>query len=165
VGAGTPLGEQFLVNTTKDDAQQYPQVAMNNDGQFIIVWDCRIDPNNDSERDIFGRQFNLSEPLGDDFQLNTFVADDQRSPAVAMDPDGRFVAVWQSYAQDTSRYGIFARPGPFNGPADFNADELVDFHDYSVLSDEWHKIENPLISDLITDNKVDEQDLAEFCRQ
>jgi hypothetical protein len=134
---GTPLGEQFLVNTTVADAQQYPQAAMNDDGQFVIVWDCRIDPNNDSERDIFGRQFNnAGEPIGDEFQFNTFVEDDQRSPAVAIDPDGWFVAVWQSYAQDTSRYGIFARPGPIIGPADFNADELIDFHDYSILAEE-----------------------------
>jgi hypothetical protein len=134
---GTPLGEQFLVNTTVADAQQYPQAAMNDDGQFVIVWDCRIDPNNDSERDIFGRQFNnAGEPIGDEFQFNTFVEDDQRSPAVAIDPDGWFVAVWQSYAQDTSRYGIFARPGPIIGPADFNADGLIDFSDYSVLTEE-----------------------------
>ena len=134
---GTPLGEQFLVNTTVADAQQYPQAAMNDDGQFVIVWDCRIDPNNDSERDIFGRQFNnLGEPIGDEFQLNTFVADDQRSPAVAIGQDGWFVAVWQSYAQDTSRYGIFGRPGPIIGPADFNADEFVNFYDYSILANE-----------------------------
>jgi hypothetical protein len=135
---GTPLGEQFLVNMTIADAQQYPQVAINDDGQFVIVWDCRIDPNNDSERDIFGRQFNnLGEPVSDEFQLNTFVKNDQRSPAVAIGPEGRFVAVWQSYAQDTSRYGIFARPGPIIDSADFNADELVDLHDYSTLAEEW----------------------------
>jgi hypothetical protein len=163
---GTPMGEQFLVNATTTCAQQYPQAAMNNDGEFVIVWDCRIDPNSESERDIFGRRFdNLGEPLGDEFQINTFVADDQRNPDVAIDSDGRFVATWQSYAQDSSRYGIFARPGPIIGSADFNADGLVDFRDYSILSDEWHKNENPLTADLIDDNQINEQDLAEFCRQ
>jgi hypothetical protein len=163
---GTSLGEQFLVNTTLAGAQQYPQAAMNDDGQFVIVWDCRIDPNSESERDIFGRRFNsLGMPLGDEFQINTFIADDQRSPAVSIGPDGRFVAVWQSYAQDTSRYGIFARPGPIIGSADFNADGLVDFRDYSILSDEWLDEGTALPADLIDDNKVDEQDLAEFCRQ
>jgi hypothetical protein len=163
---GTPLGEQFLVNTVTACAQQYPAAAMNDDGQFVIVWDCRTDPNSDSERDIYGRRFdNQGQPLGDEFPLNSYVADDQRNPAVAIGPDGRFLAVWQSYAQDTSRYGIFACPGPIVGSADFNADGIVDFHDYVNLAGEWHNIENPLTADLIDDNKVDGHDLAEFCRQ
>ena len=163
---GIPLGEQFLVNTTIAGAQQYPQVAMNDDGEFIIVWDCRIDPNSESERDIFGRRFDsLGVPLGDEFQINTFVSDDQRNPAVAIGPDGQFVAVWQSYAQDTSRYGIFACPGPIIDSADFNADGIVDFSDYSILSNEWLEEGTALPADLIDDNKVDELDLAEFCRQ
>jgi hypothetical protein len=163
---GTPIGEQFLVNTTIAGAQQYPQAAMNEEGEFVIVWDCRIDPNSESERDIFGQRFDsLGVPLGDEFQINTFTSDDQRNPAVAMGPDGRFVTVWQSYTQDTSRYGIFARPGPIIGSADFNADSLVDFRDYSILADEWLQNENSLTADLIDDNEIDEQDLAEFCRQ
>jgi len=163
---GTALGEQFLVNTTLAGAQQYPQVAMNDSGEFVIVWDCQIDPNSESERDIFGRRFDsLGEPVGDEFQINAFVADDQRSPAVAIAPDSRFVAVWQSYTQDTSRYGIFARPGSIIGSADFNADGLVDFRDYGILADKWLQNENLLTADLIDDNIVDERDLAEFCRQ
>jgi hypothetical protein len=163
---GTPLGEQFPVNTILTGTQQYPQVAMNDDGQFVIVWDCRIDPNSESERDIFGRLFDgLGEPIGDEFQINTFVTDDQRNPAVAVGPDGRFVAVWQSYAQDTSRHGIFARPGPIISSADFNNDGIVDFRDYCILSDIWLEEGTALPADLIDDNKIDEQDLAEFCRQ
>jgi len=163
---GTPLGGQFLVNTTIAGAQQYPRVAMNDVGPFVIVWDCRIDPNSESERDIYGQRFdNFGEPVGDEFQVNAFIADDQRNAAVAIGSDDRFVAVWQSYAQDSSRYGIFARPGPIIGSADFNVDGFVDFYDYSILADEWRKSENPLTADLIDDNKIDEQDLAEFCRQ
>jgi len=163
---GTPSGEQFLVNTTLTCAQQYPQAAMNDDGEFVIVWDCRIDPNDDNQRDIFGQRFGSSgEFVGDEFQVNTFELNDQRYPAVAINEAGGFVAVWQSQTQDDSRYGIFARPGPIIGSADFNADGLVDFHDYNILAGEWHKNENPLTADLIDDNKVDEQDLAEFCRQ
>ena len=163
---GTPLGEQFLVNTTLTCAQQYPQAAMNDDGEFVIVWDCRIDPNDENQRDIFGRRFSSSgEFIGDEFQINTFELNDQRYPAVAINGAGRFVAVWQSQTQDDSRYGIFARPSPIIGSADFNADGIVDFRDYSILADEWHKNENPLTADLIDDNQIDGQDLVEFCRQ
>lgn len=163
---GTSLDEQFLVNTTFTRAQQYPKASMNDDGEFVIVWDCRIDPNDDNQRDIFGQRFGSSgEFIGDEFQINTYKLNDQRYPAVAINEAGRFVTVWQSQTQDGSRYGIFARPGPIIGSADFNADGFVDFRDYSILADEWHKNENPLSADLIDDNKIDELDLAEFCRQ
>jgi len=163
---GTSLGEQFLVNTTTAGAQQYPQVAMNDGGEFIIVWDCQIYPDSESERDIFGQRFNsLGEPIGDEFQLNTYITDDQRNPVVAIEQDGGFVAVWQSYAQDGSRYGIFARPGPIIGSADFNADGIVDFLDFSILAGQWYKSENPLTADLTEDNRIDELDLVEFCLQ
>jgi len=78
---GAPSGEQFLVNTITTCAQQYPQAAMNGEGEFVIVWDCRIDPNDDNQRDIFGRRFGSSgEFIGDEFQINTFELNDQRKP-------------------------------------------------------------------------------------
>lgn len=163
---GMPLGEQFIVNTTRDGAQQYPQAAMNSRGEFVIVWESRVDPDDANEREVFGQRFdNLGQPLGDEFQLNTVVEGDQRYPAVAMREDGRFVAVWQSYGQDGSRYGIFGETGPKAGSADINGDGFVDFFDYSILADEWHQSQNPLTADLIDDNQINERDLAEFCRQ
>jgi len=104
---GTAMGEQFVVNTTIEKAQQSPQVAMNQIGEFVIVWESRTDPNV-NERDIFCQRFNSSgEPVGGEFQLNLTVEFDQRSPAVALSPDGRFVTVWQSDEQDGSGFGVF----------------------------------------------------------
>jgi len=163
---GVPLSWQIRVNTILAGAQCYPQVAMDGDGQFVIVWESRIDPDDENQRDIYGQRFDSSvEPVGDEFQMNIYELNDQRNPAVAISETGGFVAVWQSQTQDGSRYGIFARPGPIIGPADFNGDGLVDFYDYSILAGEWRQNENPLTSDLIDDNKIDERDLAEFCRQ
>jgi hypothetical protein len=69
---GAPLGEQFAVNTTTAGPQCYPQVAKNDQREFVIVWDSKIDPNV-NEREIFGQRFNnLGEPLGDEFQVNTY---------------------------------------------------------------------------------------------
>jgi len=163
---GTPLGEQFTVNTTVDGAQQYPHVAMSGRGEFVIVWESRVDPNDAGGRDIFGQRFtSLGEPLGDEFCINTFIEGDQRYAAVAMREDGRFVTVWQSDGQDGSGYGIFADAGPKVGSADFNHDGAVDFRDYSVLAEEWLENKKPLTADLIDDNQINEKDLAEFCRQ
>jgi len=104
---GIPLGEQFIVNTSLAEAQQYPQVAMNNQGEFVIVWETKIDAHT-IERDIFGRRYDSSgQPTGGEFQLNTFVEGDQRYPDVALSDNGIFVTVWQSDGQDGSGYGIF----------------------------------------------------------
>ena len=47
--------------------------------------------------------------VGSEFQVNTYTTDHQSRPSVAADADGDFVVVWQSYDQDGSSYGIFAR--------------------------------------------------------
>lgn len=162
---GTPMREQFVVNTTRRSSQQNPRVAMNNWQEFIIVWESRVDPNV-NERDIFGQRFDSAGlPIGDEFQVNSYITGDQRNPAVAMDEASQFVAVWQSDGQDGSRYGIFGQFGPIVASADFTGDGFVNFLDYCVLAAEWQKKQNPLSADLIDDNRIDEQDLAAFCYQ
>jgi len=162
---GTAIGEQFIVNTTLTGPQQNPQIAMNNRGRFIIVWDIKIDPDI-NERDIFAQRYNSSGvPLGNEFQVNTYMADDQKRPSVAMGLNGKFVMAWQSYGQDGSDYGVFGCIGQMVGSADFNGDGFVNFYDYCILAEEWLKRQKPLTADLIDDNKIDEQDLAEFSYQ
>lgn len=41
-----------------------------------------------------------------DFPVNSFTTSWKTFPAVAMDADGDFVAVWMSYGQDGSHNGI-----------------------------------------------------------
>jgi hypothetical protein len=162
---GTPIGDQFIVNTTRTGAQQNPRVAMNNAGEFVIVWNSEAGVG-DTERDIFGQRFNSSgSPIGDESQLNACTTGDQRNPAVAMGQIGQFVAVWQSDGQDGSRYGIFGQIGPVIGSADCNGDGIVNFLDYRTLAAEWQTEENPLEADLVDNNRIDEQDLAAFCQQ
>jgi len=162
--AGTPLTEQFIVNTTTAGAQESPKVA-SNDQQFIVVWNSETIPGS-SIRDIFGQRFEPARnPLGDEFRINTYLADDQKYPAVAMLPGGKFITVWQSMGQDSSNFGIFGEIGPKAGSADITHNGFVDFFDFSRLAQEWLKNQNPLTADLIDDNKIDELDLAAFCDQ
>lgn len=162
---GAPLGEQFLVNTTTEGPQTHPQVAMNEKAEFVIVWEVELDPGV-TERDIFAQRFNnFGEPLGTEFQVNAFAEADQRYPVAALGGDGRFVTAWQSYGQDGSRYGIFAETGRLTGSADFNDDGLVDSRDYAIFADHWLEEAPALPTDLIFDDRIDQRDLAEFCRQ
>jgi len=49
------------------------------------------------------------EPVGDEFQVNTTMANDQAQPAISALPGGGFVIVWASYGQDGSSDGVFAQ--------------------------------------------------------
>ncbi len=162
---GAPLSEQFFVNSTFEGPQRYPKVAMNDRQEFVIVWETRTDPNV-NERDIFGQRFNnFGTTLGDEFLVNTYTEGDQRNAVAVLGEDGHFITAWQSYAQDGSRNGIFAETGRLVGSADYNGDGYVDFLDYSILADQWLE-EGPAVpADLIYNNRIDEQDLAEFARQ
>jgi hypothetical protein len=162
---GTAIGEQFVVNTTTAGAQQNPQVMMNSQREFVIVWNSEAEPGS-NERDIFGqRYYSLSERLGDEFKVNTYMVGDQRYPAVAMRENSEFVTVWQSDGQDGSEYGIFGEFGPKKGSAELTGDGFVNFRDYCVIAEEWLKEGNPLKADLVDDNKIDGQDLEVFCEQ
>lgn len=56
-------------------------------------------------------------PFGDPFIVNTTTAGDQRSPDVAVGPDGRFVVVWRSEDRDGSGWGVIARWLDWDGTA------------------------------------------------
>jgi hypothetical protein len=162
---GAPIADQFVVNTTRTGAQQYPTIAMNNSGEFIIAWNSRVDPNV-NERDILARRYDSSgNAVGAEFQVNTYAAGDQRYPAVAIKETGECVTVWQSDEQDGSRYGIFGEMVPAVRSADFTGDGFVNFRDFSVLAQQWQKQEGPLTTDVANDNRIDGQDLAAFCEQ
>ncbi len=161
---GTPRGEQFVVNTTLENAQQNPQAAVNNEGQFVIVWECDGDPNV-NKKDIFAQRFNATgERIGDEFRLNSYTDSDQKYPSVAIIEDGRFIAVWQSQNQDGSKYGIFSESGTMVAAADFNMDGYINFPDYHMLATEWHKTEDQITIDLIEDGIVNGHDLFAFCQ-
>ena len=67
IGAnGTPLADQFQVNSTMTSAsERYPAVTSLSDGGFLVVW---------TEPQVHGRRFTADfTPVGNDFQINTFI--------------------------------------------------------------------------------------------
>jgi hypothetical protein len=169
--SNAPLHEDFVVNTYTSGAQSNPSVMMTDDGEFLICWqsDTGIDVRG---TDIFGQRFvsqgeHVGEPilLGDQLQINSYVTDDQRYPAVVGDNGGSFIAVWESNGQDGSGYKVFGQIGLRIRCADFRNDGFVNFGDYCVLAGLWLQGQGPLEADLVEDNRVDEKDLDELCRQ
>jgi len=105
------LGE-FQVNTRTSDGQADAAVAMDANGNFVVVWSSyRGDGDSGS---VFGRRFDANcEPMGDEFQINTTTAGNQTEPAVAMDASGNFVVVW--HGPGVTEEDIFARRFDSNG--------------------------------------------------
>ena len=94
----TPVGSEFLVNTTTTSDQQAPAIAMDDVGEFVIVWQSY---NQDNLFDIYAQRYNASGlAQGNEFSVNTYTTGDQTEPAVAMDADGDFVVVWRSAGQE-----------------------------------------------------------------
>jgi hypothetical protein len=103
--SGIAQGAEFKVNTYTGGAKQYPAVAADVAGHFVVVWEDRDDP----DRGIFGRRYAPSgTPVGGEFLISTYVTSGMFGPSVAADGSGRFVAAWSS-AQDGSSYGVFGQ--------------------------------------------------------
>jgi hypothetical protein len=105
---GDPLGDVFQANTYSVSAQGRPAIAMDLDGDFVVVWHSF--GQDGYGYGIFGQRFSSSgSQAGSEFMINTFSQNWQLHPDVAMDEGGGFVVVWSSYGQDGEAYGIFGQ--------------------------------------------------------
>jgi hypothetical protein len=107
--SGAPQALEFQVNSYTSSFQSFPAIAIDTEGDFVVVWESVASQDGDG-RGIFARRFDSTgAPLAFEFQANAFTTGDQRSPAVGTDADGDFVVAWLSSGQDGSGGGIFAR--------------------------------------------------------
>ena len=98
---------EFRVNTYTTGYQADPSVAIDESGNFVVVWASDQDG---SESGVFGQRFTVGgTPLGPEFRVNTVTTDSQEQPRVATDANGNFVVVWTSEAQDGSAAGVFGQ--------------------------------------------------------
>jgi hypothetical protein len=112
--AGVAQGSQFQVNSYTTNVQNPPAVSLDSDGNFVVVWDSLGSGEDDgSGYSIQGQRYNASgEAQGNQLQVNSYTSSNQKRPAVALDDNGDFLVVWQSYGSsgdDTSSYSIQGR--------------------------------------------------------
>ena len=121
--SGTPVGDEFRVNTNTDDRQDDPTMTTLADGNVVITWFSL-----DQDGDRSGTYGQLLSPegvaLGGEFQINTYTDDHQLRPEVTALEDGGFVVVWTSLGQDGSGLGIYGQR--------FNADGTPDGGEFQV---------------------------------
>jgi len=104
-GSGAPIGPEFPI-APSPGVEGGPRVGSDAAGNFVVVW--LSDAQGSS--DVFGQRYaSDGAPLGTGFRVNTFTPSSQFARAVAADPVGNFVVVWESQGQDGSDWGVFAQ--------------------------------------------------------
>jgi len=102
---GGKIGANFRVNDDPGDAYQgHPDVAMDQRGDFVVVW---VDKRN-GDKDIFAQRYDSNlEPGGQNFRVNSDTGSaDQSEPAVATDGHSIYFA-WTDARNGNS--DIFAK--------------------------------------------------------
>ena len=106
--AGSPVGSEFQVNTYTTSYQNYPAVAANTSGNFIVVWHSRDQAG--SGLAVFGQRYSAAgDPIGSEFQVNADTVGSQFFPSVALDGSGNIVVIWANYYGDGSDQGVFGQ--------------------------------------------------------
>ncbi len=111
---GTPLANDFLVNTYTTGFQDSPALTRAADGSFVVVWQ-------DATRDaIVARRYDgAGAPLGGEILVNTSPACCGVEVRAAGAPDGSFVVVWR-HGGSSAAFDIVGRRfdsagGPIGG--------------------------------------------------
>lgn len=104
--SASPVGPEFRVNESEEGHQFHPSIAMTDDGGFAAAY--HVAPEDQRDFEVMARRFDANGDGSSEFQMNEHDAAAQKLVRIAALPGG-FVAVWESYNQDESAYGIFAR--------------------------------------------------------
>ncbi len=135
---GAPVGGDFQINTETSGRQGFPSLAPLEGGGFVVTW-ASFGQDTDGSTGIYGQRFDASgDPVGDEFQINTFIPNVQTQPSVAALQGGGFVVTWQSFGQDGNGNGVFgqrfdANGDPVGGEFPVNTSTLGSQQDVSVV--------------------------------
>jgi hypothetical protein len=106
--SGVPQGSEFRVNSFTTGDQNYPTVAIESNGDFVVVWESF--GQDGSGKGVYGQRYSANgNPQGGEFQINAFIANDQFNPFVTKYGTGNFIVVWISFGQDGFAEGVYGQ--------------------------------------------------------
>jgi hypothetical protein len=106
--AGVPQSGELQVNTFTSSNQVGPSVAMDSNGDFVVVWTSYLQEGSDPN--IYAQRYNaVGVRQGGEFRVNAQTTGTHNTPSVAMDDAGNFVIAWTDFVQDGSGLGVYAR--------------------------------------------------------
>ncbi len=105
---GTPLGGEMLVNAITAGAQQFPKVATDTAGDFVVVW-SGPNPSN-GKTDLYGRRFDATgQALTGDVLLDPSSENLDSGARVAMNAAGTEVVVTRTEKISTQQQDVYAQ--------------------------------------------------------
>ena len=106
---GAAQGPELHINQYTTGNQHDPSVALDADGDFMVTW-ASVGQDGSGYGGVYARRYNAAgKPAGDEFRANVYTTDAQRSPSAAVDAAGNVIIAWNSFNQDGSNYGVYAR--------------------------------------------------------
>jgi Ca2+-binding RTX toxin-like protein len=105
-GDGSPVGNDFVINSITDAHDHVSSVIGLADGGFVATWDHQLGGSDE----IHGQVFNASGvPVGDEFAVSADSGGADQLPTMTALPDGRFVVTWYGQGVTDTTYDITAR--------------------------------------------------------
>lgn len=105
------IGDEFLINTTIEHSQSNPEVAIDENGDIVVVWESWYQDG--SNKGVYGQRFDSDgNKVGEEFRVNAETQFSQGKPAVKYLENGNFIVVWESWKQDTAApegYGVYGK--------------------------------------------------------
>jgi hypothetical protein len=98
---GNPLSSEFVVNSFLENDQESPDIAMDEYGNFVIVWAGEGELDSQA---VYARVFDpYGVPLTGQIRVHEEREGPQWNPTVGMDSSGNFTVVWQEYVVGRSQ--------------------------------------------------------------
>ena len=107
---GIRSGKNFRINTTTQDDQSTPSVAVFPDGSAFVAWQSGTP----GDSAVFGRYITANGLLMDEVRISD-AGKDVRTVSVAVAPQGGAIVVWSQLGGDASDFGIVSRNVGANG--------------------------------------------------
>lgn len=106
---GSTAGAEVAISQTKANEQQKPVVAMLGDGSFAVAWES-FGQSPGNKYDVILRCYDAAgAAVGNEQLVNTTVTDNQQAPHIVPFADGRYLVVWQSFAEDGAGWGVYGQ--------------------------------------------------------
>ena len=134
---GTERFPQFNVNESSRGQQLAPDVAVDQTGNFVVVWED--DGDGDAVFDVHVRGFNADgTERFPQFKSHSGSSGQQLTPAIAMDPSGNFVVLWENDGNSDGEFQIEARG--------FNPDGTQRFAQFTVHTQSSGQQRDPAVA-------------------
>jgi hypothetical protein len=114
--AGAPTTSVITPNSSRVAVHQYSAMAVNGDGDTVMVWDA-VGQDGDGSS-IYGQRLDRTGSfVGTEFRVNDLIPGNQTQPGIGITDEGHFVVTWKDVDTTTQAGEVFMKQFRSNGGA------------------------------------------------